>query len=132
MNISTENITFKDGTATVHRWKSPSSFAENAELFPVTRITMTCGGGMGGSQWHEYVERTNRFPEGVTEYTRWDGKAVHLNSAYMVKAENFILVKAKLDVRAWKRASGQHTQHMPDTEEKFFLVEPGTEVRLDA
>ena len=130
MKISRTNIHADGSNAVITRWKSPSSFTGAPELTQVTRITMTCGGGMGGAQWDEYVLRTARFPEGVTSYTRYDGKEIRLNSAYMVKAEDFTLVKATLDVRAWKKASGRHEDRHPDTETKHFLVEDGTKVLI--
>lgn len=73
---------------------TPSRWTGNPLYEKITVLTMTCGGGMGGSKWKEYVLRVKNIPSNTTqEYTTLDGKKIKLNSAYLVKAEDFTLVK---------------------------------------
>lgn len=73
---------------------TPSRWTENPVYEKITVLTMTSGGGMGGSKWKEYVHRVNNIPPNtIQEYTRLDGKKIKLNSSYLVKAEDFTLVK---------------------------------------
>ena len=128
MKISTSNIAVKGKTATISRWKRPSNFIGSPELKSITRITMTCGGGLGGAQWDEYVCKVSDIEEGIGTYTRYDGKRIRLNSRYIVKAEDYTLVKADLDILPWKKAGGRMSDPMPDIETKYFLVEDGIKV----
>ena len=76
---------------------SPAEWNGKPILRPITVITMTCGGGMGGSYWKEYVLQTKlKFPMGEMLYLidATTGKEFTVNPRYVVKAENFILVEA--------------------------------------
>ena len=47
-------------------------------------VRMSCGGGMGGSCWNEYL-LDKEIKEGINNYTRIDGIKVALNSKYVVR-----------------------------------------------
>lgn len=71
--------------------------SKTAEYVPVTRLCMSCGGGMGGSKWYEYVNRIplDELSEKKTIVaTTWDGKRKLINMDYVVKAEEFTIMKA--------------------------------------
>lgn len=41
---------------------TPSEWDGEPEYLPITRIKMTCGGGMGGQSWYEYIHRIKDIP----------------------------------------------------------------------
>lgn len=61
----------------------------------ITDIMMSCGGGMGGAQWHEYIKGHIDLKDGLNTYTRIDDTKVCLNSKWIVKAEFVYLIRAK-------------------------------------
>lgn len=94
---------------------------------PVTRIKMSCGGGMGGSSWYEYVERVPLDSIAAEEkrcivFRTFDGENVLLNIAYMVKAEQFTVAMATLRSENPYFPKGDYTY--------CFLVEDGHELVL--
>ncbi len=54
---------FKDGVYTdsvIRRNYTPSYWTHDDErVIPIFRIHMSCGGGMGGSSWYEYIRKDN-------------------------------------------------------------------------
>jgi len=69
---------------------------------PITRIKMSCGGGIGGSTWYEYVDRIPlealaAVGTGGMVFHTFDGKDVLLNMDYIVKAEQFTVACAVLN-----------------------------------
>lgn len=90
--------------STLKRPMTPSSWvSKKMEYLPITRITMSCGGGIGGSKWYEYVERIplEDLADGNTPavFRTWDGRDVLLNRAFMVKAEQYTIASAVLNSR---------------------------------
>lgn len=76
-----------------------SKWAEEPEYEKVTRLEMTCCGGAGSSCWHKYVRRVGSLPpNSIIRLIQHDGKPIWINTAYIVEAEDFTLVTAKLDV----------------------------------
>lgn len=82
--------------------RSPGYWAGKEEYKKVTIITMTCGGGLGGSKWEEIVEYvsqtvlSNHMEKGKPlSVTTYDGRKILINLNYMVKAENFTIVEKK-------------------------------------
>ena len=74
------------------RWVS-----KEAEYVPVTRLCMSCGGGIGGSRWYEYVNRIplDELAEKKTAVvTTWMGKRKLINMSDVVEAEEFTIAKA--------------------------------------
>ena len=88
---------------------------DSMECIDVTRITM-----LGGNEGDLFVRRDRNgvFPvprKGIDEYKLWNGKYVLLNSRYMVRMEDFDLLK----IESVHKPSGR-------TDEHFFLMEPET------
>lgn len=71
---------------------TPCSWVGKPKVSKVLDITMSCGGGMGGCKWHEYVE-DDSVKEGISNYKSIDGKVVCLNSRWIVKAEHRYIVR---------------------------------------
>ena len=65
---------------------TPSKFVGKAKVIKVQKVKMTCGGGMGGASWDEYIVD---FPEsiesGLVKVTNHKGKKMTLNTRYIVK-----------------------------------------------
>ena len=60
----------------------------------ITAIRITCGGGLGGSSWLEYVKRIDLTKENddLIKVTRIDGKVITINRRYVVSTEDYTLV----------------------------------------
>ena len=58
-------------------------------------VTMTCGGGMGGSRWSEFLIADD-IKDGLQTYTRIDGVKIKINSKYVVRVVyDMYMAKAK-------------------------------------
>lgn len=69
----------------------------NVQYFPVTRLDMSCGGGMGGSHWYEYIARIPLEELAEKErvvVTTWDGERKLINMSNVVKAEEYTVASA--------------------------------------
>jgi len=85
---------------TPSRWVS-----HNVNYMPITRIKMSCGGGLGGAQWYEYVERIpfDTFMENcdrtiaVKAIDGNDIKNKLINLRFMVSADEFTVATMKLN-----------------------------------
>ena len=65
---------------------TPSHFVGDAKIFKVKKVKMTCGGGMGGSSWDEYiVDFPQNFGNGMLNVTNYKGEKMILNIRYIVK-----------------------------------------------
>lgn len=78
---------------------TPGHWTDAPDSREVTRITMTAGGGMGGSKWTETVDSVSQrhIEEAMSKnlpllVRTYDGRSVLLNLRFMVKAENFTMV----------------------------------------
>ena len=75
---------------------TPSEWLGKPRRRTVVRLKMTCGGGMGGCSWDEFVE--DMPLEGLRDRTRLvtediDGKEILLNLDYLVKAERLDILE---------------------------------------
>lgn len=64
---------------------------------PVTRLSMSCGGGMGGSHWYEYIERVpleDLVNQNRIIATTWDGKRKLINMNNVVSADEYTIASA--------------------------------------
>lgn len=107
---------------------SPAWWVGDPEYTKIKRVKLTCGGGMGGSVWYDYVLRDSDTcvdlgNEKLIEYTRWDGTKVTYNPRYIVCIENFTMVRAKLirDPKYFKDDGGKYLR-------RRYLVEDGVKV----
>lgn len=80
---------------------TPSKWMGDPEYTKITRLKMTCGGGLGGQSWYEYVYRQQIPSNQIVAFTRYDGKEIRINTSYVVEAEDFTLARAVLDISEW-------------------------------
>ena len=80
---------------------TPSEWIGDAIYTPVSRIKMSCGGGMGGSSWYETVERIDIDNVDLNKpliVTTIDGNKKMLNPRYIVLIDSEItMVTRKLN-----------------------------------
>ena len=72
------------------RWMGAPKYTE------ILKLTVTCGGGMGGSRWPEYVRRIpmNALPSNeMFIFTDIDGRTKIINTRYIVMVEQYTLVE---------------------------------------
>lgn len=92
----------------IYRSCNPSKFVKHEEIHGILKVKMSCGGGMGGAQWYEYIQEPNDFelegesPVWVTNYL---GEEMLLNPRFIVKANRISIAKVVEDITAWKRMS---------------------------
>ena len=84
---------------TMYLPNTPSQFVGGAKIIKVKKVLMTCGGGMGGSSWTEYIVD---FPRDINEknivkVTNWKGEKMHLNTRYIVKVTDGQIVGITID-----------------------------------
>ena len=69
---------------------TPSYFVGEVDIRRVKKVKMTCGGGMGGSCWYEYI-LCDTMPEnlsyGLINVVNYRGEKITLNTSYIVKIE---------------------------------------------
>lgn len=113
-------------SATLKRPITPGRWVSDVMYQPITRITMTCGGGLGGSVWCEYVERVPLEAlaglRGGAVFKTWDGKEIMLNTSNMVKAEQFTVASAVLNSQNHNLKTGDYRC--------CYLVEDGHRLTL--
>lgn len=77
---------------------TPSRFVGNAKVIKVQKVRMTCGGGMGGASWYEYVVDFPETPRhDLVKVTNYKGEKMTLNTAYVVKVEDSQIVAITTD-----------------------------------
>lgn len=82
-SIKYERIVYsKDGK--IYLPNCPSKWLSKPKVSKVIMVLMTCGGGMGGCRWKEYLIDKD-IKDGLNQYTRIDGLKIKLNSKYVVK-----------------------------------------------
>lgn len=76
---------------------SPGKWISEPEYQKISCIRVSCGGGMGGAQWLEYVERIDRcvLNDKFATMRRIDGKEITLNTDNIVSVEDFTLITAR-------------------------------------
>lgn len=128
MRLINSTTHFEDGPLEGDRLKiflpmTPSSWVGSPEYIRITRMRMTCGGGMGGAQWTEYIRRVSDIKSNeIQKFETFDGRQVLINSSFMVKADNCTLVKVMIDSKNPSYPVGIHTY--------YYLVEDGARVEL--
>ena len=73
---------------------TPAQFIGKPEVYEIIKVKMTCGGGMGGCSWNEYI-RSHSFPinpKGMIRVINYKGEEIMLNADYMVKASRCQIV----------------------------------------
>lgn len=89
----------------IYRTCSPSKLIAKYEMHGMLKLTMTCGGGMGGSRWEEYIEEITG-DEMIGDQNEWVrnylGEEIMLNPRFVVKMERVSVVKVVEDITSWK------------------------------
>jgi len=83
---------FRSSDGRIYYPLTPCVWTSKPTRRQIMDLTISCGGGMGGSKWHEYVF-DNQVYNGLHGYQNINGDTIILNSAYIVKAEYTLLVK---------------------------------------
>ena len=73
---------------------TPGNWSSMPEYHKYLEVTMTCGGGMGGSKWKEYIEDQKLPSNQIIKVQDIGGKTFLINTAYVVKAELVTVVTA--------------------------------------
>ena len=77
---------------------NPSKFIGKAKVIRVKRVKMTCGGGIGGSCWDEYVVDFPETPKhDLIKVTDYKGKKMTINTVYVVKVVDSQIVVITTD-----------------------------------
>ena len=116
-------------SAIMNKPKTPSTWIGEPKYTPVTRIKISCGGGMGGASWYEYVHKVTEIPANtLVKFKRFDGKEFMLNTSFVVCAEDFTLAKVELDITAWKALS--HYSKGDNIETYYVMIDEDSILKL--
>lgn len=91
----------------IYRSCNPSKFVKHEEIHGILKVKMSCGGGLGGAQWYEYIkepcegELEGGSPVWVTDYL---GEEILINPRFIVKANRISITKVVEDITEWRRA----------------------------
>ena len=112
---------------TVSRPMTPGQWASQMTYMPVTRLGISCGGGVGGSHWFEYVDTIDfsefiENTEPMIKVKTWNGKEMVINKNFIVDLENFEIAHAKYNSQNWNFEQGIY--------DCYYLVEPGHRLTL--
>jgi len=96
----------KNDTYKIYKSVTPSELPVVVDVKDIIVVTMSCGGGFGGSKWAEHFdavdiesipsEKIMVFTDAVT------GKKVPINTRFIVKVEEKQMLKVYQDITAWK------------------------------
>jgi len=104
---------------------TPCKWVGEPRYKTVLRLTVTCGGGLGGSRWFEYTT-SQRAYEGLHTYRLVNGKEVQLNSMYIVKAERFYLMRVP-----YIHTNTNFPETMGKVQELLLLVNEKKKLQVD-
>ena len=77
---------------------TPSKFIGMAKVIKIKKVKMTCGGGIGGASWDEYVVDFPETPKcDLIKVTDYKGKKMTLNTRYIVKVTDSQIVMIATD-----------------------------------
>ena len=110
----------------IGRPMTPSWWDEGGVTYtPVTELEMTCGGGMGGAHWSEFIERiglNELSTKDVIVVKKWNGEQIMINMQYVVTAKQRTIASAVLHSKNPNYPQGKHTYN--------WLVRDGHEITL--
>ncbi len=72
---------------------SPSRWVGIADQKEALKLTITSGGGMGGSRWSRFIKPTE-VKDGLNWYETIDGEEIKINGAYIVEVEKVTVIRA--------------------------------------
>ena len=101
-------------------------------MHEMLKLTMTCGGGMGGSRWEEYIEEVTG-DEMMGDQNEWVrnylGEEIMLNPRFVVKMEKVAVIKVVEDITGWKTyGSGPDGKQYLKT--MYFEAKPFEDITL--
>ena len=101
----------KNDTYKIYKTNSPSEKPVVVGTKDIIVATMTCGGGMGGARWKEYlnaVEMDSIPSNGIAIYTdAITGQKKAINTKYVVMVEEKQMLNVYHDITAWKNYHGK-------------------------
>ena len=84
---------------------SPSKLIKR-EFFECYKVSMSCGGGIGGSQWYEYVKSDIPLgEEKIVEVKNIFGDTIRINTRYAVMSKRMKVVHEEWDTLPWANFS---------------------------
>jgi hypothetical protein len=106
---------------------TPGKWVSDINYIPVSRIGMSCGGGVGGSFWYEYITNFDvrsflSSRDDMILVKTWKGKNKIINKRYIVDIEDFDIAFAEYNSENYNFEKGIYTC--------YYLVEPGHELTL--
>ena len=121
-----------DGVWLIKQRRSPSEIVSAEKCFAF-ELTMSCGGGMGGSRWEEYV-RANTIDKfvgmvGIDKFDTILGDRILLNAGNIVEVRRVQIIKMLVDVRPWKYYGGRH-ENIEDFEEEYIVLKENDEFKV--
>lgn len=92
----------------IYRTCSPSKLISKEQKHEMLKVTMSCGGGMAGTRWDEYIYSYDDesmpidlqvdIPVYVKNYL---DEEIMLNPRFIVKVEHISIVKVIEDITGW-------------------------------
>ena len=80
---------------------SPSKLIKR-EFSECYKVSMSCGGGFGGSQWYEYVKSDIPLgEEKIVEVKNIFGDTIRINTRYAVSSKRMKVVHEEWDTLPW-------------------------------
>lgn len=77
---------------------TPSRFIGKAQILKVKKVKMTCGGGIGGCSWDEYIVDFPETPKhDLIKVADYKGNKMTLNTRYVVKVTDSQIVMITTD-----------------------------------
>lgn len=76
----------------------PAKWVGKEKYTKILKVRMTCGGGMGGASWYEYIKEIpmeELINNDKLVVKTFDGEEKLINTRYLVKAERFTIVTRK-------------------------------------
>lgn len=128
-NYSANNLEwFDEKTDNITPPLSPSNWLDNEVKYtPITRLRLSCGGGIGGAQWYENVQRiplSDIKPDTMLEVTDLEGRKHLVNTRYIVEADSSVTVASVY-------LDSQNTNYEVGVYEFSWLIKDGRRLYLD-
>lgn len=109
---------------------SPSAMPKIIKRIKAYKIAMSCGGGMGGSFWEEYIiDDEGVFPSNtIITRTNILGEEVIINTSFMVKAEPIDVLIIEHDTTEF---TNYHSKNCNESHSIYYVsVHPNQECEI--
>lgn len=99
---------------------SPSKYV-SYNTIDIYRVEMSCGGGMGGAHWSEFVTEDIQEHEGnmLIKRTNIYGKEIKINTKWVVKTEKVKVGIYVEDITAW---ANYRNQDVPKGKKMYHTI----------